>query len=341
MKSARRKPITPILVMVAMLLATACAKLRSPEARADDGIVGNRATGDQVGSGGGIAEKNVVFAYNNLDKYIALCVESDACRLTSEEKNLLSVIGRDLPGEGTADRLIAFKSGREEPGFFVIDGQIKIAKTGETVGSQIFVNLDLLYTKSPDGNIVPLPLSSAVAMLVHELGHHHGEKDHLKLDLLGSKVERMLLGHTQKIEMAPYHRDLFALAIDFDAKPSFSQLVFGDSTNLIDLSGRLAKELSCAMIDPSYKLVGFYLYNLHWGYVEPTNSVSRIWSQPVWGDVNLFCEWAPGKFWEFPDWSVKLTAHYDNMFSTSRPAVLLPNVDIEQISCDKNPDVCR
>ena len=48
--------------------------------------------GDHVGSGGGIAEKNVVFAYANLDKYIPLCLGSDVCRLQPAEKRLRTAI---------------------------------------------------------------------------------------------------------------------------------------------------------------------------------------------------------------------------------------------------------
>jgi len=302
-------------------------------------------TPDHAGSGAGIAEKNVTFAYANLHRYIGMCLASEVCRATPEEKAMLTAIVRELPNEGPADRQIVFASEKAKPGFFVIDGKLKIAKTGESVGSKIYVNEDLLYTKSPKGVARPLTLAGAVALLVHELGHHHGEKDHLKLDVLGGKVESLLHGHSQTIEMAPYNRDLFGLVIDFEEPRQFSQFLMGDKQNMYDLTRRLKEELSCAAMDPTWKLVGFRLYNLHWGrgYGTPTapgEPTSKIWNQPVWGDLNLFCEWGePGKFAEVVRWSLKLTAHYD----TTSPfeIKLMPHFKIEQKECHVQPETCH
>jgi len=77
---------------------------------------------------------------------------------------------------------IEFKSERENPGFFLLDGQVRIAKTDLHLGSVIFINTDIVNSNQTD-------ISDALAILSHELGHHLGETDHQKLDQFGATIK--------------------------------------------------------------------------------------------------------------------------------------------------------
>ena len=41
------------------------------------------AGGDEINNGGGIAEKNTMFAYQTLHKHIKTCLSAQACNLTA------------------------------------------------------------------------------------------------------------------------------------------------------------------------------------------------------------------------------------------------------------------
>src|SRR5687767_9300806 len=86
--------------------------------------------GDVVGVG--LAEKNVIYAFLNLATPLSQCLESVHCRLDDEEKKFISAILRSLPQEQANKNAIQFKSEREEPGFFLIEGRLRLARTSTT-----------------------------------------------------------------------------------------------------------------------------------------------------------------------------------------------------------------
>lgn len=231
--------------------------------------------GDGVG-GAGIAEKHLVLAYLNLGSYIELCLAAEACRLETEERQWLVKIKRDLPKEGTADQLIVFKSESESPGFFMVEGRLRIAKTGNYVGSPIFFNLDLLYKEDMRKVSTPLSLADAVGLLVHELGHHQGIADHLKLDILGSKVQSNFFGQVRHMTGGREFLDIEVYAVDIQR--SFSQVWVRDSETIYDLTEKIWQFVQCPSYAPSYGPAGEppgvekkvhekkagYLWNMHW-----------------------------------------------------------------------------
>lgn len=95
---------------------------------------------------------------------------------------------------------VQFVSAKSRPGFFIIDGQQKIAKTGNHVGDPIFINEALLYPQSQTGpiQIIDVPLSAVI--LIHELGHHHDVKDDSKLDQIGNRLGNFLYIHSLRAE---------------------------------------------------------------------------------------------------------------------------------------------
>jgi hypothetical protein len=217
--------------------------------------------GVDVGNGGGIAEKNITFAYINLGGYIDICLASASCQLTAQELPVLQAIRGALNSEYLNQNQIIFSSETAQPGFFFLDGAIRVARTGNAVGSAIYYNRDLLYPVGPSGNITPFSVADAVGSLVHEMGHHHGIADHTFLDLLGSKVEKLMLGQTHSIDFGSQTR--FSVeTIDFGGA-SISQLIVFDSEGVTNLTDRLKSALP--IVCPSQMpRVTASITNIHW-----------------------------------------------------------------------------
>lgn len=150
--------------------------------------------------------KNFRFAYENLDHFYNSCLSASSCLTDERERGLLRTIRDSLSREGAVDQL-KFESGESHPERFFLDGRVRIAVTGSKVGSPIYINTDLLYVPQESGHSLPLSIESAVAILTHELGHHHGILDHNYLDAVGAKVKTFLLKFLQWRKLDPGNQD--------------------------------------------------------------------------------------------------------------------------------------
>lgn len=144
---------------------------------------GKGGNGDEVRNGGGLAENYLTFALKNLDHSLKLCFDSQRCATKAEDRKILLKIKEALPLE-IKSNILKFASEKKNPGFFKINGITRLAITGNTVGSPIYYNLDMLY-KNDESQI---NYGQAVQSLIHELGHHHAVYDHDRLENLGAEV---------------------------------------------------------------------------------------------------------------------------------------------------------
>lgn len=151
----------------------------------------------EVNNGGGFSEQNFIFAYSNLERFIDPCLASETCKISDDGRKILRRIKASLVQERKANSYPFFKSGKLNEFDFHIDGALRIAATGSSVGDPIYINLDLIYPKDFDGSIRAFRLDEAIAVLIHELGHHQKIKDHQLLDLLGTKVQAASQGDVQ------------------------------------------------------------------------------------------------------------------------------------------------
>ncbi len=229
------------------------------------GLTPQAHAGNEAG-GGGIAENNILFAYWNLEKFIDLCRASPGCGLTGEEDLWLQRIRENLAQERLVKNQIVFRSGDKHPGFFVLEGLVRLARTGYRVGDVIYVNTDLLYP-GVTVNMVGVPkygrpfdIPQAISMLVHELGHHLGIKEHTELDLLGSKVNSIMRTNTQELDGGPEERHLVATAINYGGV-SLADFVVRDDSKVISLLPTIQKGFLCPDEKP---LRGYWVWNLHW-----------------------------------------------------------------------------
>lgn len=139
--------------------------------------------GDEVRNGGGAAEGYLTFALQNLQHSIANCLTKTTCAASDKKRDALKKISDSLVIEQKSE-ILKFSSQKLTPGLFIINNVVRLAVTGNKVGSPIYYNLDLLY----QGNQVNMNYGMAVQSLIHELGHHHNILDHDFLDRLGAEV---------------------------------------------------------------------------------------------------------------------------------------------------------
>ena len=247
--------------------------------------------GDQVGNGGGMAEQNLAFARTNLARDIQLCLDSISCVTHPRDRKLLQQIQESLPRE--PERLY-FRSGKKHPGFFHLGGQLKMARTGDRVGSPVYINTDLLYHATPQGPTF-LRLDQAVALLIHEYGHHHGVEDHTRLDLLGARVATRFSQSVEVARMQPFRDGAMALVSNRD-QHSFPQFLLYMDGHVADLSASLRRRLRCPLsalrvsrsLGTGGKPTAATFFNLYWQQIDFEDLEFEIR-----GHLNLTCS-GPG-----------------------------------------------
>ena len=210
--------------------------------------------GDLVNNGGGIAERNVLFAYTNLEFSIGLCLDLESCHLSNREHSILKDIYSHLDEEKKNQNQIVFISELKYPGTFIIDGEMKAAATGSTIGSVIRVNTDLLYSIKEHEQIEALSVHEATAMLVHELGHHYGSFTHTELDLLGIKVSQHLNKSTYQTPLLPNGSSISAIFINGKEGTSFPEAILYGHQQMINISEFLKKQVSCELFGLPIKI---------------------------------------------------------------------------------------
>lgn len=254
--------------------------------------------GDLVNNGGGIAEKNIVYAYEKLDKYIQLCLKAEACKLNESQKTLLNRILLNLPQEKQSAQLL-FSSERKAPGTFIIDRLVRVAKTGLSVGSPIYINSDLLYSKNEAGGYDPISLPEAVAILVHELGHHAGNHTHEDLDLLGVRVSMLLQQKFILTPLIPWNSEVSASVLNSGAPSSYPEILLNVGDDIFDISKLYEQSVRCyALTIPipvlpirdvqlnDKKPAGSLLHNVHWDRLSEKSGVLRA---RIIGNVSNNC----------------------------------------------------
>lgn len=138
------------------------------------------------------------FVNKQLKTILNLCLQDNLCNLSPEEKVLIASIQSSQEKENKLNaELIRFDSSKNNPNLFFKDGNTRIAVTGDHVGDSIFINLDLAYQNDKYGSAHPISLDQIIAVLIHELGHHQGIKNHSSLDQLGLKVGNYFLAKIQ------------------------------------------------------------------------------------------------------------------------------------------------
>ena len=259
------------------------------------------AGGGFVNNGGGLAEKNVLYAYEKLETYIELCLNSKTCKLTSDQTVLLQKILQTLPQERRGKQLF-FGSEKNAPGSFMIDGNVRVARTGDAIGSPIYINSDLLYTKAAGNSYEPVTIPEAVAILLHEFGHHHGNYSHEELDLLGVRVSLLLQQKFVATPLIPWSpNEISASVLNVDLIDGFPQVLLTVGDEIMDLSALYAQEVRCEVVTlpipilpiPDLQLIsrtprGSLFHNLHWQTIKDKGDYLTV---QISGNVSNNCQY--------------------------------------------------
>jgi hypothetical protein len=245
---------------------------------------------DTVGNGGDLPQLNFHFAYDSLDRYLEECLVSTDCTLQASEKKLMQKIYQSLSQEKETAQQLRFRSEQADPGFFNIEGEVKVAKTGNNIGDLIFINSDYISHVDEDGNYQPITVPQASALLLHELGHHQGightEPEEQLLNAVGSKVAMNLMGSYQRVEAGFVATNLVASDVNFHAKRRDPQLWVSDGIKMQSLTRAAREQLRCT----DGHLVGFNVTNLHWHWPLNLNlEVTKKFTLQVVGWGVGFC----------------------------------------------------
>lgn len=203
---------------------------------------------------------------------------------------------------------LEFRSESADPGFFQINGAVRIAKTGDLPGGVIYINLDLLAV--PDAEWYrPLTFPEAMAVIMHELGHHHDRKvsprmTEEELDVLANKIRALMLQYADVRTLS--HNQWPALAVGetislehFIAPGAkgqfhdFSYLFLTGPFGMIDLSRMPVGRLTCPRsyyrdrLDFEGKPYWMYIRNSQFQFTTLSNFSLKISGQI--DDAVVYC----------------------------------------------------
>jgi hypothetical protein len=312
--------------------------------------VAGGSSGSIAGNGGGLAEKNMLFAYLNLDRFIDLCLQGATCQMTDGETKILSQIKASLPQERLNPDMISFVPANRPPDFFRVDGLLRVAKTGDHVGDAIFINSALLYNSnngdakstSDEGvRVMDIPLAASV--LIHEFGHHHGVNDHYQLDLLGTKLQNFLIKDSERSEFWNNNAALVTVQLndvhsDEAKKKLFAldELILENRNDLYPLNADVLRAMTCSSAAGIKKPVGLRIYNLHGERGTVFDEKSHLITKPFRAWYIMSC--ADGKETEHGD--LKMTLTFKKV-DVERFVFLPEKTLIQPLSCAKHPEVCK
>ena len=299
--------------------------------------------GSIAGNGGGLAEKNVIFAFSNMERFVALCLETPSCRLSEDESNLLRKIKDSLAKEKANANIIRFENRAPPSNFFKIEGLVRVAKTGDRVGDTIYINSVLLYQANGHESTVAMSIPLATAVLVHELGHHQGVKDHSNLDQLGTKLEMFLLTNSERSEFWNGNAALTTVQLNSvhsdDQKNnlgSFDQLILENGDDFFLLNDKIQSRITCPKLISSKRPQGFRIYNLHGERGVLFDKKTQILEKPFRAWYISSCE--HGEESDHGDIRVtlKFKKNQDGKFT-----FLPEETGFVQISCADKKEVCQ
>jgi hypothetical protein len=273
------------------------------------------AGGDLVNNGGGLAEKNILFALARVEKLSAICLTSETCKLNAKEKGILLKIIKNMPLERQNQVQIQFRSEVKSPGFFNIDGEIKVAKTGLQIGSPIFVNTDMLYHTNSNGLIESISLSDSLAILLHELGHHQGVYTHDELDLMAIKIAQATQQKIYSTPLLPWSNIIQSTLINGEGKESFPDFILYVQDEAFDFSNLLEKKVFCPVMEIPIPVIpipditigknkpnGVFIHNLHWSKQD-----SKGGDYEIVANLSLNCKGKPKVLILNNDYKVKIS----------------------------------
>ena len=159
--------LVSVLLAAAPLLANVYPGGDAAKARFDEGSGG----GSNVGNGGGLAEAHIAYIFLSLDEFTQLCKSMPACGGTAEEIQYLD----ELVNQTRDERALVkprFKSSKDDPGFFLVNGVERSFRTEGAPGSEIWFNLDKIYVTDSSDVVKALPMTDLFQIALSAFAVH-------------------------------------------------------------------------------------------------------------------------------------------------------------------------
>lgn len=276
-------------------------------------FINNSFASDVVRNGEGPAERNITFVYERLEKYIDTCLSSAYCLKDSDRdqkklRSILILIRKALPEEKRVNlEQIKFKSEKLEPGFFIIDGHEKIALTGDNIGDNIFINLDLIYFQENNSLNRHISLFDAIQLLIHELGHHQGVSDHILLDTLGARVSKYLEANINETFHTPFILNYSVISLHANSFEQSGELVLNTGLEFVPLN-HLFANLKCAksLMSQANPLISVnpQFFNIKWDFDKGAVSEGV---KSINGTIALMCGYKfQGNYTQYYDFEIRI-----------------------------------
>lgn len=260
--------------------------------------------GTVVGNGAGLVESNFQFAYLSLKKILPHCYQKNTCDLVQEEKEIIIKMNEIVVENANKKDRLVFLSEKANPGFFTtgVDEKYRIAKTFLNSQAPIYINTDLLYK---DNGTPALSFQDILRILIHELGHQTGVKEHSGLDILGAKIATYSEEHTNYYQYKIADNQKLIFTVTNIETPVKSSIVIFNWINLgsIDLSDIITEGSECSYDSESF--AGLEVINGHYS-IGPKGVVNfEAW-------INVSChESFSGEIFVYKrDLSVQLDENY-------------------------------
>ena len=218
------------------------------------------------------------------------------CQLTPREDTILASIWRELLDVVKLPTL-EFHSESAEPGFFQLDGAVRIAKTGDFPTDVVYVNLDMIALTDATG-FRPLTLGEAMVVVMHELGHHHDRQvspraTHEELDVMGNKIRRLMQQNADVQTLSPSQWPALkpgeTVSLEHFVAPGaegqgndYSFLFVTGPFGVVDLSHKVVESVTCPRsyyrgeLDFEGKPYWSYLRRAEFVFTAPTTAGIKI-----------------------------------------------------------------
>jgi hypothetical protein len=277
-------------------------------------------------------EQVFLVAHDLLQRYLDLCTNGavemrELCPLNERETNMIDEIYGGLRW-GRESGNIQFASERERPGFFFIDGQVRIAKTGSAEGDPIFINQDIINASSD------LNTATALAILVHEYGHHYNEMEHQWLDQLGAKIKSLAQHFTYALDLgATKALEIFNFSIVQGWMPigsleAISSQIVWDGYDYVDISSAIYSKICTNPSHPNSREAWFgnpYVFAEH----DRGHTVRMSAKYICMPDFGI----GENHFWD--EAVIKLSYH---SLDNQELGPLVGDIEVNTVDCMRNPD---
>lgn len=286
---------------------------------------------DWVGNGASLSENRILMAFGNIENYIEATLKDPTLNIDRDQFDILSKMLETIPHEKRMNpNMIQFSNESER---FFIDGQVKVAFTGLSLGSTILINKKLLSYQNNEHQYEEISLLQALSLLVHEFGHHQGITDHTFLDQLGALVANRTRFEEKWFILSPERASLGAQLFSPAKELKTSSALYLVNLNwYMDITEKILSLHLCENYNLGIELRALQVWNIYWEKPFGLRPKLRAY-------LSFECRW-PNEEWKLRVGDqLEIQTEIDE--SISFPAFKTNNVLLNIYRCERDNEICR